>query len=225
MSSAPILEPMAGEKIIELLSEYDLGDYGEKLEQKWTRSDPESRKSTRELAVELNTEIISQFIKERADGVIPIDTSPEKIQTILRDISTNETDRAAATSAERLEFERWLQEQGINPEELREDLVSHVSMHAYLTDQRGATRTEEKGSDRSPGQHQESKIETLSDMQYTFSGYVDDQLEPLRNRSLLPDVDPLIETEFRITCPECWTEHTPEEYIRNQGCTECDAHE
>ena len=78
-------------KIVELLSEYNLGrGYGEKLEQKWTHPDPESRKSMRELAVKLNTEIISQFIKQRADRMIPIHTSPEKIQTILRDISTND---------------------------------------------------------------------------------------------------------------------------------------
>lgn len=214
---------MAGEKVSELLSEYGLGDYGEELERRWTHPDPARRKSVRELTSELNAKIVERTIERRTDGYLPVTQSPEKIAQILKTGVSDATEHDRVNATDVVEFQNWLSESDIDPERLRKDLVSYVTLHSYLKEQREAESPRER-PDLTVEQARAKKTETIREMRDKYARYLQDRFEPLRNRNLLPESTPEIFVEFNVSCPKCGARHSAIEYIDNQGCTECDEH-
>lgn len=214
---------MAGEKIGDLLSKYDLEDYGRELEQRWTHPDPAKRQSIRDLTAELNSRIVERAVEKKTDGLIPVNVSPDEIAELLDGRGSNTAEYDGMNATEVVDFENWLSESDIDPDALKDDLVSHVTLHSYFKDQRGAESPHGQ-TELTPEEAKADKIGTVRDMHNKYARYLQDRFEPLRNRRLLPEAEPDIFVEFNVSCPACGTRYSAIEYIENQGCTECNEH-
>jgi hypothetical protein len=157
------------------------------------------------------------------DGMLPVDLSLEELPAALRDSTGAEQTQDVSPDVQ-LNVEEWFRSHDVDVEALKDDLVSHVTMLSYLRDQRNASRPDTNTMPRTPEEHQAKKIDRVETLKSEFKSRLENDLEVLRNRSMLPDNNPRTYIDVTIECPNCLTEHDLETYIRLQGCTECDAH-
>jgi hypothetical protein len=115
-------------KVERVIEKYDLGDFGDTLEEYWTRE--EDRYSLRDLAVHFNERVL-QAAMETA-GMHPLDGEVENTYRLLTDDDVSQGDQRQA--------ERKLEREDIDISELKRDFVTHQAIHTYLREHRGVTR-------------------------------------------------------------------------------------
>jgi hypothetical protein len=116
-------------KVERVIRDHDLVGLGDELAERWQAED-ERRASLRDLETAFNVRVLERRMEDA--GLGPLDGEAANLYRLLTadDVSSGERTRA----------ERQLEREGIDPEEVRADFVSHQSIHTYLTDHRGVTR-------------------------------------------------------------------------------------
>lgn len=188
-------------KVARVIQEYDLDGMGAQLEAEWTGEAGE-RTSLRDLAGEFNEAVLEAALREA--GVSPLDFEVAGAYDALSGGSGPEATRA----------ERRLEREGINPDALASDFVTHQAIHTYLTKEREASLPEEKGD---PVEH---KIETIEKLQGRLAAVTESAVTSLASADELREKGFDVLVDVTVVCPACGSDHPVGEVLRQGGC-EC----
>ena len=116
-------------KVERIIDEYDLEGAGDTLVRRWT-SEGDDRMSLRALADWFNARVLEAALER--NGETPLEGEVDNLYRLLTD------DDASAGS--RTQAERTLERDGVDPEELRADFLTHQTIYTYLTKRRNVSR-------------------------------------------------------------------------------------
>lgn len=186
-------------KVARVIREYDLDGIGRRLEEEWTGVSGE-RTSLRDLADEFNQAVLEAALR-RAGGA-PLDFEVVGTYESLRSDAGPEVNRAR----------RRLEREGVDPETVEGDFVTHQAIHTYLTKDRGATLPE---NDVDPV---DRKVETVEKLQGRVSVVTEKAVSSLASSGALDHDEYEILVDVRAVCPECGSDYAAGELFRRGGC-------
>lgn len=202
----PVESPHDGPepKVQRVIREYGLEDLAETLAARW-RGDDGPRRSLRTLAGDLNRAVLEAAMREA--GMRPLDGEVGNLHRLLTGVDVG--------AAQRTEAETKLERNGINPDELRNDFVSHQSVHTYLRDYRGVSLPESDDADRV-----EATLERVQRTTGRLRSVAEQALGQVAGEELT-----LGETELFVSievyCNDCGRQFELEELADRGGC-DCD---
>lgn len=132
-------------KVERVIEARGLDGMGETLARLWTRE--EDRYSLRELADYLNEALLRSAMESA--GMRPLEGEVENTYRLLTD--------ADVSSGSRRQAERVLEREGVDVEAVRQDFVSHQSIHTYLREHRGV----EQAAAETPESRRERARDTI----------------------------------------------------------------
>jgi len=192
-------------KVVRLINEYDLGDFGDELEQRWT--DADDRDSLRKLARDVNLRLLESALAEmdepRLDGEL------KNLYQLLTD-----DDRS---SGAHIQARNTLQQQGIDVDQLKEDFVSHQAIYTYLTKYRDVESPDETPSKQEQLDQRQNTIQRLRTRLTTVT---ETSLTELANADHLTLGEFKVLVTVRIQCTDCNTWISIADLFANRGC-EC----
>lgn len=188
-------------KVARVIQAYDLSGMGERLEAEWTGADGE-RRSLRDLADLFNRAVLSSAMRETGGTTIQSDVA-SAYETLTGD---------DATSADRMRKRRELEQQGIDVDAVLGDLVTHQSIHTYLTEYREATLPD-RSADRIG-----RKVKMLERLQGRTAAVAESTVETLVDGGELSDHDYELLVDVRTVCPDCGTDYAVGDLLREGGC-------
>ncbi len=188
-------------KVARVIREYGLDDLGRQLEEAWTGVSGE-RTSLRDLAAEFNEAVLEVALRDA--GSSPLDFEVSGTYESLQSDSKPEVTRAR----------RRLEREGVDPEALERDFVTHQAVHTYLTKDRGATLPEH---DADAVDH---KVETVEKLQGRVAAVTESAIDSLASSGDLDRDTYDVLVDVRAVCPECGSDYSVGELFRQGGC-EC----
>ncbi|MFB6131764.1 MAG: rod-determining factor RdfA [Salinigranum sp.] len=192
-------------KVARVIDKYGLNDLDNELVSLWTGEGTE-RYSLRELETYVNQRILRAAMQE-AD-MNPLMGEVENLYDLLTDDETSE--------GVRLEACKRLEREGVDVDAIRDDFVSHQSIHTYLKQHL------EVSYDRS--ESDEDRIErangTILSLQNRTEAVTEGTLRNLRNADVL-DLDGFeVFVDIRVACDDCGRYYEINELLERRGC-EC----
>ncbi|SEP85206.1 rod-determining factor RdfA [Natrinema salaciae] len=192
-------------KVERVMDEYDLEEWGERLEAEWTGEGTE-RTSLRDLATAFNQAVLGAAVRE-AEGTV-LDTDVESLYRTLTDDDVSRSD----TVRKRRELER----SGVDIDEVRSNFVTHQTIYTYLTNVRDASLPEEDAEDRV-----ERKKETVQRLAGRTQVITESTLDELRNADEITDREYEVFVDVRAICGNCGADYPIAELLDQGGC-DCD---
>ena len=192
-------------KVDRLLTEYSLPGMDEQLIASWT-GDADERRSLRDLAEYFNRELLRAAMAEA--GMTTLDGEVANTYRLLtaEDVSTGVRTQAETT----------LERNGIDPQRLRTDFVSHQAIHTYLTKQRGVEHSSEPVGDRA------GKTErTIRRLGSRLVAVAEKRLRSLRDAGTITLGTFSVLVDVRVVCEDCGT-HTDVPTLLGDGGCDCD---
>jgi hypothetical protein len=192
-------------KVDRLLTEYSLSGMDEQLIASWT-GDADERRSLRDLAEYFNRELLRAAMAEA--GMTTLDGEVANTYRLLtaEDVSTGVRTQAETT----------LERNGIDPQRLRTDFVSHQAIHTYLTKQRGVEHPSEPVGDRA------GKTErTIRRLGSRLVAVAEKRLRSLRDAGTITLGTFSVLVDVRVVCEDCGT-HTDVPTLLGDGGCDCD---
>ena len=196
--------PAQTSKVKRVIEEYDLTDMGRELEEYWL-GEESRRYSLRELAEHLNRRILRSAMVDA--GMSTMDGEVENVHRLLTNDDVSEGVRTQAR--------KNLEREGVDPERLERDFVSHQAIHTYLTKYRGVSH--EATSDEDQMEKYTGTIQRLGSRTTAVTETTLDRLDET-GRITLGDFDVLV--DVRVFCRDCGSAYPVEELVENGGC-EC----
>lgn len=189
-------------KIDRVSAKYNLDGLDQELICDWTGSG--ETRSIRELTTEFNERILARSLNDV--GVLTKDGEIENLYHLLTDESVSSADRIQARS----ELER----EGVPVETLESDFVSHQTLYNHLTDCIGV-------SQQTPGKGErlDSNREKLGALQNRTAAVTEDTVDQLRRNDVVAigEFDVFVSTT--VTCTDCETQFTVEEFLDERQCS------
>lgn len=192
-------------KVARVIEKYDLEGMGARLEAAWTGKSGE-RTSLRDLADEFNEAVLKVVLREA--GVSPLNFEVAGTYDALESESGPETTRVV----------RRLEREGIDPDALATDFVTHQAIHTYLTKEREASLPEDEGDPV------ERKIESIEKLKGRTAAVTESTVSSLGSAGRLDGDEYNVLVDIRIVCPVCGTGYPVGEFLRRGGC-ECSVEE
>ena len=192
-------------KVDRLLTEYSLSGMDEQLIASWT-GDADERWSLRDLAEYFNRELLRAAMAEA--GMTTLDGEVANTYRLLtaEDVSTGVRTQAETT----------LERNGIDPQRLRTDFVSHQAIHTYLTKQRGVEHPSEPVGDRA------GKTErTIRRLGSRLVAVAEKRLRSLRDAGTITLGTFSVLVDVYVVCEDCGT-HTDVPTLLGDGGCDCD---
>jgi len=186
-------------KVARVIEEYDLDSMGAQLEAAWT-DETGDRTSLRDLADEFNEAVLEAALREA--GVTPLNFEVSGTHEALRNGSGSEATRA----------ERRLEREGIDPNALVDDFVTHQAIHTYLTKEREASLPENDGD------LVNRKVETIEKLQGRAAAVTESGFFSLASADELDRDDYDVLVNIRAVCPACGSDYPVGELLRRGGC-------
>lgn len=194
-------------KVPKVIEKYGLGDYGDQLEEMWTREqDPVS---VRNLSVKLNGKLIQGAVRQ-ADGAELDTITAEDYYQRLKDEKDADEDYQSEAS-------KKLNEYGVDVEELKTDFASYHSVFTYLRS-RGASASSSRDAEERPEEVVKQAIKQINEQETETANEIQSQLETLSEAGVLPDEIPETEVTIIVRCAYCDATHDLRRFIRRQGC-------
>jgi hypothetical protein len=193
-------------KIARVIHHYDLDSLGDELIDYWIRNDHEQR-SLRELADYFNTNLLRTTMDSA--GMSTLDGEVTNTYRLLTadDVSTGV----------RTQLETTLERNGIDPEQLHEDFVSHQAIHTYLTQYRGVQRHSEASE-----QDRLTKTETtIQRLKSRLVAVAEKRLRSLRDADTITLGTFSVLVDVRVVCEDCGAHVDIPTLLSEAGC-ECD---
>ena len=191
-------------KVGRVLVEYGFEEFGDELVRLWT-DEGDERYSLRELADLFNQRLLRAAMRDA--GLTPLDGEVENLHRLLTD---DETSAGMRTQAE-----TTLRRDGISPEELSRDFVSHQAIHTYLTKYRDAESPTEETDPV------ESAMRVHGRLQSRLKAVIENNLRTLRETGRIALGSFTVSIEVRVFCEDCGTQRGVGELLRVGGC-ECE---
>lgn len=189
-------------KVERVISTYELDGMGERLARRW-RGDDGPRHSLRELADEFNREVLAATMEDVE--LRPLDGEVENLYRLLTD--------GEVSGGQRAQAEVKLERNGIDPDELQQDFVSHQAIHTYLTKRRGVELPDDDGDDRP-----RRKAETIQRTRGRLQSVTESALEALLadDEVVLGDFDVLVPVQ--VYCDDCDRQFDVGDLLERGGC-------
>ena len=188
-------------KVGRLITEYDLGDTGSELEQRWT-GDGRERDSLRTLADAFNQRLLSQAMSDA--GMDPLEGEVENVYRLLTD--------GDVSSGNRIETEARLRKKDIVVEDLLDDFVTYQAIRTYLQDVRDASY--EQDTDDS-FEAVKSSIDRLIGR---TNAVVEQKLQQFRSKGSLTIGNFIVRTSVVVYCEDCETQYEVASLLRRGSC-------
>lgn len=188
-------------KVQRVIREYDLEPLGDRLASRWQGEDG-PRRSLRELAHDLNQAMLGAAMREA--GIRPLDGEVENLYRLLTGDEVG--------TAQRTEAAAKLERNGLDPEQLRSDFVSHQAVHTYLREHRGVhlSRSEEDDPiDRTAETIQRTSGRLRSVTERALARHAGDQLT-------LGEPDVFVSVQ--VFCDVCDRQFDVEDLLARGGC-------
>jgi hypothetical protein len=189
-------------KVGKVLTKYKLTDLHNKLAELWVGETGEEF-SLRDLAERINVRIVRVSL-ERA-GEDPLDGEAENVYRLLHgdDVS----------AGVQIQQENRLERAGIDVDELKNDFVTHQSVHTYLT--KGLNVSKSSNNQTDPMEKRRIRIERL---QNRLDAVVEQTLENLQNSGNLSAGDVDATVSIQVFCEDCGTQYDLFVLLQNGGC-------
>lgn len=188
-------------KVERVIDEFDLDNWGERLEAEWT-GDGTERKSLRDLATEFNVAVLRSALSSAGESTVAAD-----VQSTYRTLTEDDVPRSDA-----IRKRRELERADIDVDDVTRNFVTHQAIHTYLTKVRNAEL------ERDDGDRVERKKETIQRLISRTQVVTDSTLEELVNAELLGDRSYDVFVNVRVVCNDCGSDYTVEELIDRGGC-------
>lgn len=186
-------------KVARVIEEYNLEGMGEQMEAEWTGEMGE-RTSLRGLAEKFNTAVVETVLRKAGISLMNFEVS-----------GTYETLKNGS-KPEKTRAKRRLEREGINPDNLINNFVSHQAIHTYLKKDREASLPK---NETDPV---EGKIKAIEKLQGRVTAVTESSISSLSSSKHLDSdsYDVLVDT--RIVCPKCGSDYSVGELLRSGGC-------
>lgn len=173
-------------KVTRVVDEYGLDGLEEELERRWLATD-DSGMSLRELADHFNRRVLRAAIEESDVSTLEVDVDRTYEQLTSDDVS----------SGVRTRVQRRLERDGVDVDAVREDFLTHQSIHTYLREHRGVEQP-----DPTPEERRESATERVQKLQDRSAAVTRDALEALQREGLVPDGEFDVVVDVRVIYTE-----------------------
>lgn len=189
-------------KVARVIDDYDLTGMGERLERSWL-GEGEPERSTRTLADFFNRSVLEARMREA--GMNPLDGEVDNVYRLLNDDDVS--------AGQRAEAEARLEREGIDPEALMTDFVSHQAIHTYFTEHREAEFPTPEESDRTA-----SALDTILSTRGRLESVVTRTLSNLASSGSITLGDPDVTVSVTVYCDECESQYEVGDLIDRGGC-------
>lgn len=190
-----------GSKVSRVIDEYSLDGLDTVLVERWT-SEGDERFSLRQLAEFFNQQVLRSAMEDA--GMNPLEGEVENIYELLTDEEVSGGMRTQAS--------KRLEAGGIDVDRLKEDFVTHQTIHTYLTKHRGVALPEGEERDN------EADVETIRRLQNRLQAVTESTLERLENRDRLSIGAGNVIVEVRVICERCGARYEPGELLEAGAC-------
>jgi hypothetical protein len=186
-------------KVARVIDEYGLDGKGAEFEAAWTRESGD-RTSLRDLADELNEAALEAALREA--GVSTLDFEVTGTYESLQDGAGPATTRAR----------RRLERNGVDPDAIARDFVTHQAIHTYLTKERGASLPEDDGDTVA------QRVDTIEKLQGRLNAVTESAISELATAAELDRDDYDVLVDVRAVCPNCGSDHVVGTLLREGSC-------
>jgi hypothetical protein len=215
---------MSRNKVSRLIKQYELNGIEGSLVRYWTQKDDQQRKSVRELTSWFNQRLVMVILDEYTEGMIPSEYSIEEITTRLQAHSSDASKYKDIPNREIMDVVHWLQNNDVPIDDVIDDFVSYGTMYTYLKEVRGAVSPDSQPDQRSPEKRQADVLDGIRTDLGKQPERINSRLRTLRNHNQLPETKPDIHVSIECNCPGCGHAQPIANYVKQQGCTECEMH-
>ena len=188
-------------KVGRIIDTYGLDGVGQELEDRWLGHGYDSQ-SLRSLADWFNRRLLAAALDQAGES--PIDGEVENLYRLLTDDDV--------TAGMRIDAEATLEQNGIDPDDLQGDFVSHQAVYTYLTEFRGASK------ERSAGDRMKSVRTTVQRLQSRLIAVVENNLEQLRDTDRLTLGEFNVLVDIQVLCEDCGSSYPITELLDRNGC-------
>ena len=190
-------------KVSQLIEKYGLSNISEQLVDYWTRKDNEQL-SLRELADYFNKELLRATM-ESAE----MSTLDGEIANTYRLLTANDVSTGVRTQAE-----TTLERSGIDPDQLRQDFVSHQAIHTYLTKYRDVQHQ----SEISEQDNLTNTENTIQRLKSRLVAVAEKRLQSLHNAGTITLGTISVLVDIRVVCEDCGAHTDVPTLLRERGC-------
>lgn len=187
-------------KVARLVDEYDVPDLGPELEHRWR----EEGESLRDLAAHANRRLVAAAVADTGLARFEGDAA-----NLLRLLTADD-----ASSGERIRVERRLERAGVDPDGLRDDLVSHQAVRTYL---RNRPDLPYDAASASPSA--DRVVAQINRLQSRAVAVAEDKVRRLAAAGRLDVDDPRAIVGVEVACDTCGDQFELEELLDRGGCS------
>lgn len=191
-------------KIRRVIDEYELSGLGDELAARWI-GDGYDRESLRSLADRFNRRLLTASME--AAGLSPLDGEVDNIYRLLTDDDVS--------AGMRTQVRRRLERDGIDPETVSSDFVSHQAIHTYLTKQRELQPPDDKPS---MAERLDQDRETIQRLQSRLEAVTDDTVSRLDATESFSIGEFSVLVGVQVFCEDCGEQHEIGELLATNGC-------
>lgn len=189
-------------KVGDVLSRYELTDLHNRLPELWLGETGEEF-SLRDLAERINVSIVRVSLERTGED--PLDGEAQNVYRLL-----HHDDVSAGAQVQQ---ENRLERAGIDVDELKDDFVTHQSVHTYLT--KGLNVSKGSNDQTDPVEKRGIRIERL---QNRLDAVVEQTLEDLQNSGDLSAGEVNTTVSIQVFCEDCGTQYELFELLDKRGC-------
>lgn len=190
-------------KVARLIDEYELGGVGEEFERRWTRE--EDRSSLRDLADEFNRRLLRAALERHGDT--PLDA---EIDNLYRLLTADDV-----TSGVRQQVRNRIEDRGVDPQTLEDDMVSYQAIRTYLKRYRDASPPDTSAT---PDEQIRRKRSTIQRLTNRLAAVTEQSLRELVTASTVTLGDFDVVVTVRVHCSSCETQLPVTELLARRGC-------
>jgi len=188
-------------KVGRSIDEYDLTGVGSELEDRWVGRGVESQ-SLRSLADWFNCRLLRAKLRSAGAGLIE-----GEAENLYRLLTADDVGAGA-----RVDAEARLRDAGLDPEEVRNEFVSHQAVHTYLTDFRDAS----KGAGDTD--RLETARQTVQRLRSRLVAVTENSIERLVTAETLHLGEYEVFVDVQVFCADCGTSRSLTEILSDGGC-------
>jgi hypothetical protein len=190
-------EPNACCKVGRVANRRGLSGIDDCLRRRWTAG-----ASLRDLERLFAERVVTAALTEA--GRDPLDGEPSNLYRLLTDDSVSDADRIGAKGR--------LRREGVDPDAVADDFVSHVTIRSHLTDCLGVETTRPA----------ETSVESVRESVYRLVSRTEavtgQAVERLASHDKMTVGEPTVTASVRVACEDCGAEYTVTRFLERGGC-------
>ncbi len=192
-------------KVRRVIDSYGLDGLGDELAARWI-GDGYERESLRSLADRFNTRVLAASME--AAGLSPLDGEVENTYRLLTD--------EEVSAGMRTQVSRRLERDGLDPDAVQSDFVSHQAIHTYLTGDREIEPPEADDGDRL-----NADKETIQRLRSRLEAVTENTVGRLDTTDRLDVGAFSVLVDLQVVCADCGATYEIDELFDQGGC-DCD---